>query len=376
MINFKDLDEAKTLAQAIVNTISEPFIVLDDRFTVLAASVSFYDTFKVDPESTRDRPLFLLGGGRWDIPELRVFLQEIISKHTPMEGFDIEHDLPGLGRRTMRLNARQVIYADSARTTILLAFKDVTERQTIEKEKEDLHRSTEALLREKNILLQEMEHRVANSLQIIASILMMKAKAVSSSEARQNLRDAHQRVMSVAEVQRHLHATDGVDQIDVGPYLSTLCVSLASSMIGDSQPIAVNVMADIGHIGSHQAVSLGLIVTELVINAVKYAFPTSKVGATIQVSYEIFGTEWKLIVADNGVGKPDGVKSGSGGLGTAIVQSLVKQLDAVIETTSDPNGVSVSVESKRSNAHTSCGIDGVLQGRRSMPKAQANLSVR
>lgn len=341
MINFTNLQDAQTLAQAIVNTIPEPFIVLDDRFTVLAASVSFYETFKVDPRQTRGRLLFSLGDGQWDIPALRVLLEEIIPKHATMDAFEVEHDFPGIGHRTMLLNARQVIYADSASTTILLAFKDVTGRRIIEKEKEDLLKATEALLRQKNILLEEMQHRVANSLQIIASILLLKAKAVSSTETQQHLRDAHQRVMSVAEVQRHLHATDGIDQIDAGPYLSTLCTSLASSMI--SQPIAVKVTADKGYIGSHQAVSLGLIVTELVINAVKYAFPTSKDGAAILVAYEVSGADWKLTVADNGVGKHENGSIGGSGLGTAIVQSLVKQLNAVIETTSDADGLKVSV---------------------------------
>jgi two-component sensor histidine kinase len=126
------------------------------------------------------------------------------------------------------------------------------------------------------VLLQEMQHRVANSLQIIASILMLKARAVTSEETRFHLKDAHQRVISVAEVQSHLHASGGVDQIEVGPYLTKLCASLAASMIGDSQPIALEVVADHGEIGSDKAVSIGLIVTELLINAIKYAFPVPR----------------------------------------------------------------------------------------------------
>ena len=86
-----------------------------------------------------------------------------------------------------------------------------------------------------------MEHRVANSLQIIASILMLKARGVSSEETRLHLRDAHQRVMSVAAVQSHLHASDGIDQIEVGAYLTKLCGSLASSMIGEDRPVALKV---------------------------------------------------------------------------------------------------------------------------------------
>jgi hypothetical protein len=101
----------------------------------------------------------------------------------------------------MLLNARAVFYADHAHTTLLLAFEDVTERRAIEREKEELLRQTEELLRQKDVLLRELEHRVANSLQIIASILMLKARTVTSEETRQHLQDAHQRVMALAAVQ-------------------------------------------------------------------------------------------------------------------------------------------------------------------------------
>ena len=128
MMDFQNLD-AQTLAQAIVNTIPEPFIVLDHQFRVLSASVSFYQTFKVDPEDTRGRLLYSLGDGQWDIPALRVLLETIIPERAAMDGFEVEHDFPTIGRRTMLLNARQVIYEDSSETTILLAFMDVTVRR-------------------------------------------------------------------------------------------------------------------------------------------------------------------------------------------------------------------------------------------------------
>jgi chemotaxis protein methyltransferase CheR len=270
-------------------------------------------------------------------------LETIIPERAAMDGFEVEHDFPAIGRRTMLLNARQVIYEDSAETTILLAFMDVTSRRLIEREKEDLQKQTEELLRQKDVLLQEMQHRVANSLQMIASILLLKARAVSSEETRQHLHEAHQRVMSVAEVQRHLHTSEGIDQIDVGSYLTKLCGSLASSMVGESQPIAVKVLADNGKIGSDKAVSLGLIVTELVINAVKYAFPAAKTDALILVTYEVDDLDWKLTVSDNGAGKIDDAPGARLGLGTAIVQALVKQLGAVIETVSGPDGTKISV---------------------------------
>src|SRR5476649_2743384 len=304
MINqLQGIADAQTLAEAIVDTIHEPFIVLDAEFRVLAASRSFYETFEVDPEHTIGSLLYGLGDGQWDIPALRVLMETIIPEQAAMDGFEVDHDFPGLGRRIMLLNARKVLYETSSDTTILLAFTDITARRAIELEKEDLLEETEDLLRQKQVLLQEVQHRVANSLQIIASILMLKARLVTSEETRHHLEDAHQRVMSVAAVQSHLHAGDGIDQIEVGAYLSKLCESLAASMIGENQPIKLKVIADAGAIGSAQAVSMGLIVTELVINALKYAFPVDKEGSMVLVTYESKNDDWKLVVSDNGVGK-------------------------------------------------------------------------
>ncbi|WP_372784393.1 sensor histidine kinase [Phenylobacterium sp.] len=338
------IGDAQTLAQAIVNTIHEPFLVLDARLRVVAASRSFYETFQVDPEHTNGRLLYALGEGQWDIPALRVLLETIIPQDTAMDDFEVSHDFPGLGQRTMLLNARMVIYETSPDTTILLAFTDVTARRAIEREKAELLERTEELLRQKRTLLQEMEHRVANSLQIIASILLLKAKAVNSPESREHLRDAHERVMSVAAVQSHLHAVDGIEQIAVGEYLTKLCASLGASMIGGSQPPTLTVTADEGMIGSAEAVSLGLIVTELVINALKYAFPEARPDAAVRVTYENQGTGWRLTVSDNGVGqRVTGAPSAGGGLGTVIVAALVKQLEARLEVLDAPPGMSVAI---------------------------------
>ena len=165
-------------------------------------------------------------------------------------------------------------------TTVLLAFEDITDRRAIETQVQEL-------LREKDMLLEEMQHRVANSLQIIASILLIKARTVQSEEARRQLEDAHQRVLSVSAVQQHLHIAGRNEPIEVGSYLSKLCETLAQSMIGDSRPISLKVEADAGTAVSREAVSIGLIVTELVMNALKHAFPALKPGAAIVVSYKV-----------------------------------------------------------------------------------------
>jgi chemotaxis protein methyltransferase CheR len=100
----------------------------------------------------------------------------------------------------------------------------------------------------------------------------MKARGVESEETRRHLQDAHKRVMSVAAVQKQLHASEATGPIELVPYLSRLCETLATSMIGDTRAISLKVVGEGGIATSRQAESVGLIVTELVMNALKHAF--------------------------------------------------------------------------------------------------------
>jgi two-component sensor histidine kinase len=349
---FNDIKDARVFAEAIVDTIRDPLLVLDGDLRVIAASRSFYNIFQVDPDDTEGRHVYELGGGQWNIPALRSLLEKILPEHTVMEDFEVHAEFPGIGRRTMLLNSRKVFYEGHASTTLLLAFEDVTGRRTVEREKEvlvqqkkELLEKTQELLTEKSILFQEMQHRVANSLQIIASILMLKAGSVSSDETREHLHDAHRRVMSVAAVQQHLQASGQVDLVDIAPYLSKLCQTLGASMIADSRPVLLRVQAEEGATGSAHAASIGLIVTELVINALKHAFPDDRQDGEVVVSYKVAGSDWKLTVSDNGVGMPaDGiVPPRKAGLGTSLIKALAQHLDAQVETTSGPNGMTVSI---------------------------------
>ena len=129
---------------------------------------------------------------------------------------------------------------------------------------------------------------------------------MQSEETRIHLQDAHKRVISIAAVQKQLHAPGIIGTIEIAPYLSNLCDTLAISMIGDSRPITLKVVGARRPATSRQAESLGLIVTELVMNALKHAFPDEKLVGQITVTYNMVGTNWKLSVCDNGIGRPDG----------------------------------------------------------------------
>jgi two-component sensor histidine kinase len=335
---------AAALALAIVDTVREPLLVLDKDLRVLAASRSFYLTFKVAQDETKNRLLYELGDRQWDIPGLRVLLENILPEQGVMDDYEVEHQFPDIGKRTMLLNARKVFYEGNSHTTILLGIEDVTARRGLERDREELLHRQETLVREKDVLLLEMEHRVGNSLQIIAAIILLKSRMVKSEETRIQLQDAHTRVMSVAAVQKYLHVSGGVATIEMAPYLLQLCESLRSAMIGDYRPTALKVTSDPGSVTSREAVSLGLIVTELVLNALKHAFPDNKNDRQIAVVFDVAGTNWKLSIADNGIGAPVGVfAQPKSGLGTSIINALAQQLDAKVETLSGPHGTAVSV---------------------------------
>ena len=170
---------------------------------------------------------------------------------------------------------------------------------------------------------------------------MQSARKVQSDEARGHLHDAHHRVMSIASVQKQLAASN-VAEVELRPYLTQLCKSIGASMISDHDQLKLTVEVDDSAVAANVSVSIGLIVTELVINALKHAFPDHRHG-TIAVDYTSKGLNWTLGVSDDGIGMPVEPDLAISGLGTSIVQALAKQLHARIKVEDTAPGTEVSV---------------------------------
>jgi len=275
------------------------------------------------------------------VPRLRSLLRATVAGDAAIEAYEMDLIRPGQPGRMLILNAHKLDYLGSEDVRIALAILDVTELRSAEKLKDDV-------VREKQVLLQELQHRVANSLQIIASVLMQSARKVQSDEARMHLHDAHHRVMSIATLQRQLAAARSED-VALRPYFADLCDSIAASMIYNHDLLTLDAVVDDSITTSGVSVSLGLIVTELVINAIKYAFPTERDDARILVSYETTREVWRLKVADNGIGN-ERVRADSAGLGTAIVAALAQQLEGQISTVSTGEGLTVSLAGVQGDA--------------------------
>lgn len=333
MTHHMSLPLAFDFALEIISSSDTPLVMLDGNLTVIAASQSFCLAFQVDPTTVRGKSMSHIGSGEWNIPQLDSLLKATAAGFASVVGYEMTLELQDKTCRNVVIKSHKVDHPDGANIRLLVSVSDVTEQRASEKIKDDL-------LREKAMLLKELQHRVANSLQIIASVLMQSARKVQSKESRAHIYDAHHRVMSIASLQKQL-SISGLDDVSLNSYLSELCRSIGASMIHDPKLISLSVVVDDSQVVSDMSISLGLIVTELVINALKHAFPEDRPGKIV-VSYQADGEDWTLFVGDDGIGMPKDVET-KAGLGTSIVQALAAQLEAEIEIADTSPGTRVAL---------------------------------
>jgi two-component sensor histidine kinase len=327
-------DAALSLALAMVGSSTAPVVLLDGDLNVVGVSDTFSEAFQVEASGAVGRSFFTLGAGEWETPQLHSLLDATVSGAAEVDAYEMNFISRGRAPRSLVLYARKLDYGDAANARLLLTISDVTEAQLSEKLKDDL-------LREKAILLQEVQHRVANSLQIIASVILQNARRVQSEETRGHLQDAHHRVMSVAVLQQQL-AASRLGDVELRAYFNGLCKSIGASMIRDHNQISLDVSADDSAVHADVSISLGLIVTELVINALKHAFPGQRHGKIV-VGYQSHGPNWTLSVSDDGVGMPLEPANAKAGLGTSIVEALAKQLRGHVQLANLKPGTKVSI---------------------------------
>lgn len=337
---------ASSLALAILTSSAAPALLLDGDLKIVAGSRSFYRVFALKADKVSGKSLFDLGVGEWDVPQLHSLLTATLADYAKIDSYEMDLTSDS-GARRLVLIAQKLDYGNAEQVRLLLTISDVTEARDSEKLKDDL-------LREKAILLQELQHRVANSLQIIASVLMQSAKKVQSDEARNHLHDAHSRVMSIATLQQQLSASR-LGEVELRGYFTQLCDSLGASMIHDRTQLSITVTTDSTRVSADISVSLGLIVTELVINALKHAFPGGRRGK-IRVNYHADRVGWALSVSDDGVGSLKSFADSKPGLGSSIVEALAHQLDATVTTEEGQPGIRVVISHKDAVGETATSI--------------------
>jgi two-component sensor histidine kinase len=325
---------ALSLTLAVVEASPGPLLLLDGDLTIIAASRSFGEAFELDLATARGREVGELGAGEWSSPVLTAMLTAAMSGGTSTQDCELALRRDGLADRRLVVHAERLDYLDLENVRITVAVTDVTDAGA--------DRLAMAAAEQHNrVLLGEVRHRVANSLQIVASLLLQDSRKAQSEDAKARLKEAHHRVMSVAALERQL-AGGGSENIEVRGYVTTLCETIAASMIADREQIAIVVTGTGGEVGSRMSLNLGLIVTELVVNALKHAFPHSRHGViTIECNFP--GPNWSLTVSDNGVGVPTDRRDARTGLGTNIVNALAKELGAAVEIGSAYPGARVKI---------------------------------
>jgi chemotaxis protein methyltransferase CheR len=315
----------------LVETIREGLLVLEPDLTIRFANHSFCSTFAVTPEAVIGRKLYEIGNGQWDIPKLRTALETIVSGPTTIEAFEVEHQYPSIGQRVMLLNARRIYRPGNNMKQILLAIEDVTQRVRLEREHAVAH---ERIGR----LMQELTHRVKNSLQSIASMVMIEARSHKSGEGKAALERVSHRISALGQLYSRLSKSDAVEAVDVATYLDDLCHDLIASVNNGAMAISLKTDIESTLLPTDQAIPIGLIVNELVTNAVKYAFPPNTKGVVL-VTFKRDPGRLLLTVADDGKGfDPQRADSGLGG---RLVEGFAQQLGGQIERESGIKGTTV-----------------------------------
>ncbi len=216
---------------------------------------------------------------------------------------------------------------------ILGIFRDITEIKRIEEERKLAEEQIRNSLKEKEVLLKEIHHRVTNNLQIITSLLNLQSGYLKDENTLKVLRESQNRIRSMSLVHEELYRSKDVSRINFSEYIQKVVGNLFRSYGIDSSRIGLNIKSDSITLSIGKAITCGLIITELVSNSLKYAFPDSMKGS-IGISLHSDGSgKLELVLKDDGVGLPKNFdwRNTTGSLGLQLVTTLTNQLDGTIE---------------------------------------------
>ncbi|OPX59649.1 MAG: sensory histidine kinase AtoS [Methanobacterium sp. PtaB.Bin024] len=211
---------------------------------------------------------------------------------------------------------------------VQIVARDISERKKME---EELKNS----LKEKDLMMKEIHHRVKNNLMVIQSLLNLQSRYIKDTDARDIFKDSQNRAKSMAMIHESLYQSSDLKRIEFSEYINTLANNLFYSYAADPKRVKMDVNVEEVMLDVNTAIPLGLILTELISNCLKYAFPEDKSGE-IKVDFHSYTengeNKLKLTVSDNGVGLPEGFDpKKSDSLGLMLIYSLSDQIGATVE---------------------------------------------
>jgi signal transduction histidine kinase len=301
------VEEARTYAENIVETVRESLLVLDPDLKIISANNSFYQTFKVAPGDTVGQFLYDLGNRQWDIPRLRILLEEILPGETEVLDFEVEHEFLTIGHHTMLLNARRIIQESSRSHLILLAIEDITMRRRAE---EKLKKLAIELARS-NVELEHFAHLASHDLKspilAIGSVLRLfqrRYQGKLDEEADQFISDSIKSAIRMENLISDILAfscagtqgktfelTDCAEVLDIS--LANLKDAVESSEAEIMRDALPKVTAD--------PIQIVQLFQNLIGNAIKLH---GEEKPRIHISAKQKGKEWVFSFRDNGIGIP------------------------------------------------------------------------
>jgi len=326
-----EIQEARSYAENIVETVREPLLVLDGDLKIVSVNRSFYRTFKVTPSNTVGRLVYDLGNRQWDIPRLRILLEEILPKKTHFGGFEVEHDFPALGHKIMKLNARQIHQKVTGKKMILLAAEDITRFKELERERENLlsmfaHDMKNAVITSQGFLSRLISGKAGvltkkqeDYLEIIRDELKRLSQFISDFLEFARLEaKAYKPILAPCDIQAEIRKNIEAVTLEAQKKGITLSVDLPETIL----PMI-----------SADAAKISRVFRNLLDNAIKYTGE----GGTIAAKLTDRGNEILVSFVDTGIGIPEDQMpyifdaffrvsrdSKSSGLGLAIAKTIIE----------------------------------------------------
>lgn len=284
------LKYALDYSEAIVDTVRLPLIVLNKKLQVLTANRSFYETFKLTPAETENKLVYKLNNHAWDIPRLKILLEKILPANTHFEDYEVEVDLPHLGRRTIALNARRTYRQVNSTEAILLALEDITDRKQLELQKDDfigvISHELKTPLTSIKLFSEVLEKHLEHSGDKRGSFLLSKVK--NQIEKLTELMASFANVYKIQNGKLELNKQNfKIDEL-IGSVVADFQFITKSHAVERNGDSKVTVFADKERISQ--------VLINLISNAIKYSPAADKVivkshrnGSDITISVEDFG---------------------------------------------------------------------------------------
>ena len=314
------IEAARDYANAIVETVRQPLIVLNPDLSVIRANQYFYETFQLTPAQTEQQSIFEVKNRLWDLPDLRSLLENLITRDTDFQNFEVTQRLDPESDRILSFNALK-IKDELHEHSILLAIEDITERRQAEIDIRDS-------LTEKEVLLREIHHRVKNNLQIVSSLLSLQSNRVADRQTIEILQDSQNRVRAMALIHESLYQSANLADLNFAEYVQTLVNNLFTSYNVDRAAISLHIDVEPGiAIDVDRAVLCGLIINELVTNALKHGVGDNRHGQ-VQVKLAQSGDDLLTLSVENNGRElpPDFDLSNVRSMGLSLVMSAVGQI--------------------------------------------------